>query len=314
MEIKIENFKNKYLTFINSYYYSILCVVLIFISHTFGLELLGITTVGISVSLGLVLSNNLNFILVPALTIFFTLSEKNSFDGKGKFYTFGSLLTVGIISFIFIVCLISHYIINRNKYDFKSVLKSPLFLGILFLSGSFLFNNLIYKDRFYIKDLGFSFALVIAYLGVFFLLYVGLDYSKNLKSNVIIALFMSSLLLTFEFYSLFITGQIQFENGEIVKESIRTGWGIWNTMGCYLSMLLPIHFYLASFYKKYGFIFFGTGLISYLAIVLSLSRSSLLAGTFVLGISVIMSCFVGINKKINRIIKASLTRFLHVII
>lgn len=302
----MENLKNKYLTFINSYYYSILCVTLIFISHTFGLELFGIVSVGISVSLGLVISKNLNFILVPALTVFFTLSEKNSFDGKGKFYTFGSILTVVIIATIFVFCLITHIIINRKIYDFKSVLKSPLFWGVSFLSSSFLFNNLIYKERFYIKDLGFSLALVFAYLGVFFLLYIGLVFDENLKNNVITALFASSLLVTFEFYSLFLNGQIQFENGEIIKESIRTGWGIWNTMGCYLSMLLPIHFYLASFTKKYGFVFYGTGLISYLAIILSLSRSSLLAGTLVLGISVIMCCFVGVNKKTNRIITSVL--------
>lgn len=302
----MENLKNKYFSFINSYYYSIICVLMIFISHTFGLELLGIITVGLSASLGLIISNNLNFVLVPAITIFFNLSEKNSFDGKGKFYSFGSLFTVSLVVALFVGCLIYHIIKNRQGYNFKNAFKSPLFYGILFLSVSFLFNNLLYKEQFFWKDLGFSFALVISYLGIFLLLYAGLEFDEKLNKNVIFSLFMASMLVTIEFYSLFVTGQIQFENGEIVKESIRTGWGIWNTMGCYLSMLIPIHFYLASCVKKYGFIFYGTGLISYLAIVLSLSRSSLLAGTFVIGISIIVCCFFGENKKVNRIITAAL--------
>lgn len=305
----MENLKNKYLLFINSYYYSIICVLLIFISHTFGLELLGIITVGLSAAFGLLISNNLNFLLVPALTIFFNLSEKNSFDGKGKFYSFGSLLTVGIICGIFLICLVIHIVNNKKRYNLKPTFKSPLFYGILFLSVSFILNNLLPKERLYWMDLGFSFALLISYLGIFLLLYVGLDFDSNFKKNIVLTLFISSMLVTFEFYSLFVTGQIQFENGEIIKESIRTGWGIWNTMGCYLSMLLPIHFYLATFVKKYGFIFYGTGLLSYLAIVLSLSRSSLLAGTFVLVISVIVCCFFGENKKINRIITSVLFMF-----
>lgn len=302
----MNNLKNKYLDFINSYYYLIACALLVFISHTFGLELLGIISVGLSASLGLLLSHNLNFVLGPALMIFFNLSEKNSFDGKGKFYEPKSILTVVIIAVIFLICLIVHFIFNRNKYSLKTAIKSPLFYGVLLLSVSFLFNNLLSKERFFWKDLGFSIALVIAYLGVFLLLYVGLEFNEKTKNKIIVTLFVASLLVTFEFYSLFITGQIQFADGEIVKESIRTGWGIWNTMGCYLSMLLPIHFYLATFIKKYGFIFYGTGLISYLAIVLSLSRSSLLAGTFVLGISVIMCCLFGENKKVNRIITSAL--------
>ena len=298
--------KNKYLAFINSYYYLIACALLVFISHTFGIELLGIISVGLSVSLGLLLSHNLNFVLGPALMIFFNLSEKNSFDGKGKFYEPKSILTVVIIAAIFVICLIAHFILNRKKYSLRSAVKSPLFYGILLLSVSFLFNNLLAKERFFWKDLGFSIALVIAYLGVFLLLYVGLEFNEKLKHKIIVTLFIASLLVTFEFFSLFLTGQIQFGNGEIIKESIRTGWGIWNTMGCYLSMLLPIHFYLATFTKKYGFIFYGTGLISYLAIVLSLSRSSLLAGTFVMGISIIVCCFFGENKKVNRIITSAL--------
>jgi O-antigen ligase len=279
---------------------------LILISHTFGLELLGIIAVGISTSLGLIASDNLNFILVPAITIFFNLSEKNSFNGKGKFYSFGSLLTVSIVVLVFIICLAYHIIRNKKVYNFKDAFKSPLFYGILLLSISFLFNNFIYKEILFWKDLGFSIALTIFYFGVFLLFYVGLKFDEKLKKNIIVSLFIASMLVTIEFYSLFITGQIQFENGEIVKESIRTGWGIWNTMGCYLSMLIPIHFYLASHIKKYGFIFYGTGLISYLAIVLSLSRSSLLAGTFVIGVSIIVCCFFGENKKVNRIITAAL--------
>ena len=73
-------------------------------------------------------------------------------------------------------------------------------------------------------------------------------------------------------------------------------------MGCMLTMLLPIHFYLAAFSKKFSFVFYLTGVISYIAIVLSLSRSSLLVSTILIFASVIYVCFYGKNKISNRII------------
>ena len=142
----MENFKVKYLSFINSFYYSIICALIVFISHTFGLELLAIISIGLSVSLGLLFSSSLNFVLVPVLTIFFTLSEKNSFNGQGKFYSFGSLFTVSVVVAIFIGCLIYHLINNRKDYDYKRAFKSPLFYGIFILSSSFLLNNFIYAS------------------------------------------------------------------------------------------------------------------------------------------------------------------------
>lgn len=302
----MKDLKNKYISFINSYYYIMACAFIILISHTFGIELFGIIVLGLTASIGLLISPNVNFILGPALTVFFALSEKNSFDGKGKFYEFGSIFTVITVAVVFSACVIYHIILNKERYNLKYALKSPLFWGILLLSISFLPNNLIYREGFFWKDLGFSLALLIAYIGVFLIFYLGFEFDENFKKHVVFALYVVSILITLELYSLFITGQVQFLDGEIVKESVRTGWGIWNTMGCYLSMLLPIHFYLATFVKKYGYIFYITGLFSYLSIVLSLSRSSLLAGTFVIIISVIVSCFFGVNKTINRIITSAL--------
>lgn len=302
----MEKLKNKYISFFSSLYYPIFIALLVLMGHTFCIELLSIIVVGLSASLGLILCKDLKYVLTPVLTIFFCLSGKNAYNGSGYFFSFYSLLTVSIIAIIFISSLIAHFILYRKKTDFKSPVKSPLFLGLVFLCGSFLLNGLFDKESFSLKNLGFSLVLIFSYIVAFYIFYVGINFDSNFKDYLIYVLFICSCLITLEFYSLFLNGQIKFANGEIIKESIVTGWGIWNTMGCYLSMLLPIHFYLASYVKKYGFIFYGTGLISYLAIVLSLSRSSLLAGTFVMGLSILLCCIRGKNKKINLLITGAL--------
>ncbi len=302
----MKKLKAYYSSFYSSLYYPILVALLVYISHTFSVELLAIILVGLSASIGVVLCKDIKYVLAPALMIFFCLSKNNVYYKNGSFFSVDTLTTVAIIAGVFIVSLIAHFIIYKKHIDFKSAIRSPLFLGYVTFSIGILLNGLFDKDSFSLLNLGFTFLLTVSYIVVFYILYIGIDFTEDFKKYLIYVLFISSLLITCELYSLFLTGQIRFENGEIVKESIVTGWGIWNTMGCYLSMLLPIHFYLATFVKKYGFIFYITGLISYLSIVLSLSRSSLLAGTFVIGISIIISCFKGENKVINRIISGVL--------
>lgn len=302
----MEKLKNKYTSFFSSLYYPVFVGLLVFIGHTLCIELLSIVIIGLSASLGIVLCKDLKYVLAPALTIFFCLSEKNSFGGTGPFYSVGSLTIVMIIAVIFIASLIAHFILYRKELNFRAATKSPLFLGLVFLCSSFLLNGLFDKESFSLMNLGYTIILIISYIVAFYLFYTGISYDDSFRHYLIYVLFICSCLVTLEFFSLFLTGQIEFTNGEIIKESIVTGWGIWNTMGCYLSMLLPIHFYLASYMKKYGFIFYGTGLISYLAIVLSLSRSSLLAGTFVLGISIVLCCIWGENRKINSFITGAL--------
>ncbi len=298
----MKKLKNTSVSFFNGIYYPLVIAFSVLIGHTFSLELFSIVVAGLSASYGLLICKDLKFVLAPALTVFFCLSKKSAYNMSGKFFTTGSIITVSFVASIFVIAIIAHFIIFKKETDFKSPIKSPLFFGFAAFCGGIALNGLFGKDSMSLKNTAFSIALICSYIVVFYIWYIGIEFNDNFKKYLMYILLIASILLTLEFYSLFLIGQIQFENGEIVKESIVTGWGIWNTMGCYLSMLLPVHFYFASHTKKYGFIFYLTGLISYFAIVLSLSRSSLLAGTFVIGISIIASCFSKKNKKINRII------------
>lgn len=114
-------------------------------------------------------------------------------------------------------------------------------------------------------------------------------------------LYLISILVTLEFFLSFIY-QIQFNNGQIVKETIKLGWGMWNNIGGILAFLLPVHFYFATTIKKVGPVFYFSGIVSFIAIILTLSRSSLICACFTIVICVIISCFTGKNKLINMVI------------
>lgn len=298
--IKFKNFLN---SFILGWQYPLFVALCVLIGHTFSIEIIALSVIVASAVLGLFFTDkDLRFLLSPVLMIIYTISEKSSNLGAGKLFHSSSVISIFILASIFAASVISYFIINRKRLHTKGLLSSKLFYAFLVLGISIILNGLFVKEGFTISNTLYALAVMASLFGIYLAFYVSIDFDKDFTKYLIYILFIASMVITLEFYSLFLNGQVKFADGKIIKESVITGWGIWNNMGCMMTMLLPIHFYLASFVKKYGFIFYLTGGISYLAIVLSLSRSSLLVSSFLLVICVIYACFVGENKLINRII------------
>ena len=232
----------------------------------------------------------------------FAVSQKSV--SEGKFYSVSFKIVAVICAFLFFCFAVAHFIIYRKKVMPSELFKSKLFYGYVFISVAFLLNGFFFFQGYSAGNITYALALAASLFLSFALFAVNLDYTEDLKKYFLYVLYISSLLITIEFFALF-AGQIRFENGEIVKESILIGWGIWNNVGGMLTMLLPVHFCFAAS-KKHGYIFYATGILSYLAIVLSLSRSSLLVSTLILGVCAVAVCFIGQNKKQNGIITLSL--------
>lgn len=284
--------------FFNGKIYPIVLAVSILVSHSFSIEELGIFVVLSTVFLGLLVSDDLKFFISPLTYSLFMFSEKSV--ASGKYYEKPYLIAMVLGALVLISFFIAHFIIYRKNINFKDFTKSKLLLGFSLLSVAALLNGCLNFEQYHIGNLLYALAFMFSLFGIFLLFTVNLKGTPNLTNYLIYVLFIMSMLVTLELFIAF-TNQIQIVNGEIVKESVKVGWGMWNNIGGVLTLLLPIHFFYASNVKKFGPIFFITGLISYGAIVLTLSRSSLLASSFIIFISLIISCFFGKNKLINRI-------------
>lgn len=294
----MERFKNNSNKFLNSYYFPILVFLVALISHTFSIELFGCITLIVSACIGLLVCNDLKFLISPLIMFTFMFSEKSV--SSGTFYSTGYIVAMIVLIVFFLGLLVAHFVIYKDSVDIGSFVKSKLFLGLLCLCIAFFLNGLFNFDQYVIGNIIFALAMLVCYGLIFFLLSSNLTPNKELKNYLFFILFLTSLLVILQFYISFIH-QFRFENGALVKESILVGWGIWNNIGGELAFLLPIHFYFASTVKKYGWIFYLSGVFSYLTIALSLSRSSLLVSTAIIIACAIISCFAGENKKINRI-------------
>ncbi len=298
----IQLFVDKSRWFFNSKYYAFLLFITALISHTFSIEILAIVITVFLVCLGLLVCEDFKFLIMPFIISLLNFSEKSV--SSGIFYDKPYLIaiTCGIIGAL--ILLIVHFILYRKSTDFKAPFKSKLFWGIILFSCAIFLNGFFNFDEFHHGNISYAFAFTFALAGVFFLFSVGLKKDKHLVNYILNVLFLISILVTLQLFIGFIN-QFEIKNGQIVKESIMLGWGMWNNIGGLLAFLLPVHFYFATKVKGYGWIFYLTGLISFSAIVLTLSRSSLLSGGICLLICIIISCFSGVNKFVNRIFSIS---------
>lgn len=284
--------------FFNGRIYPILLAVSILISHSFSIEEFGIAVVLVTVFTGFLVCDDLKFFISPLTYFLFMFSEKSV--SSGKYYEKPYLIAIAFGSLVLISFLIAHFIIYRKNITVKDFSKSKLFWGFILLSSAAVLNGCLNFKEYHFGNVLYALAFTFSLLGIFFLFSINLKKDSKLSNYLIYVLFIMSLLVTLELFIAF-TNQIQIVNGEIVKESVKVGWGMWNNIGGVLSFLLPIHFFYATTTKRSGAVFFLTGLISYGAVVLTLSRSSLLTSTLILLVCVIISCFFGSNKLLNRI-------------
>ncbi len=302
----MEILKNKFIAFANSLYYPIFIAVLVLAGHVFSIELLTSIILLISVGLGLMLCYDLKFLISPLVMFIFTFSQKSV--ASGKYYSRPYIIAMIAVGVALVILFVFHFVYYRRELDFKAFLKSKLFIGIAALCASFLLNGILNFENYKLGNIIYA-LIITASLGlVFFVFQINLKSDGKTKEYLFFVLYLTSIVLTLELFLSYIY-QVEFNNGEIVKESLLVGWGMWNNIGGMLAFLLPVHFYFATTAKRFSYAFYFTGIISYGAIVLTLSRSSLLFGSAIIAICAICSCFIGNNKKTNRIISLCVLAF-----
>lgn len=285
--------------FFESKYYPFFLFVFALISHTFSIEIVGIVAVVGTTAIALFVCDNFKFLVTPVIISPLMFSQKSVATGKYYDTPYVTAIICGVT--VLAIFIIAHYIIYRKNFDIKAFTKSKLLSGMIVLATAVFLNGCLSINEYKITNFTYALIFNLGIIGIFFIFSTSIKRDKNFIKYLLYVFYLMSILITLEMFIAF-TNQIQIIDGKIIKESITIGWGMWNNIGGYLAFLLPIHFYYAATSKKYGWIFYLTGLISFVAIVLTQSRSSLLAGGISLVIATIITCFKGNNKKFCRII------------
>ena len=294
---------NKSKLFLNSYYYPIFIGCLVLFGHTFSIEVATSILLLISAGIGLMVCDDLKILISPLIMFIFAFSQKNV--SSEMYYSKSYIIAIIATSIIIVALLVFHFVYYRKNISFKPLTRSKVSLGIALFCVSLLLNGVFSSNSYSSKNIFFALITIISLGLIYFLFQINLNNDSSLKKYLFFVLYVASMVLTLELYLSFIN-QIQIVDGSIVKESVLFGWGMWNNMGGMLAFFLPVHIYFATTSKKFGYLFYFSAIASYIAIVLTLSRSSLLVSSIVLFTCIICSCFLGVNKRTNRIITAIL--------
>ena len=193
----------------------------------------------------------------------------------------GALALFGIVFFV-----LKNRLLCRIK-----LFGTRLLLPALVLSLAFLLNG-VASQSWSVSAFGFGASQIIVYLVLFLLFYLGLSERDNAESLVdyvsYIALVISYMIIV-QMIHLFVFGNVISASGSILKDNINLGWTISNPLASILLSLIPALF-LGAMRKKCGWIYFVTAVLVFISAFMTLSRNSMLFGTILFVVCVVVLC------------------------
>lgn len=174
---------------------------------------------------------------------------------------------------------------------------SPIFFGLCAFAAA-LFINGIFSDGYSTKNLVYGLVMALCFLGIFTILKDNLSTSPETFEKLALSFFALSLVLVCELTLKYLTCEELFVDGNLNREQLTFGWGMWNTMGMMLLICLPSTLYLAGKYKR-GFIFTVYSAFLFAAVWASCSRQAMLGSAIIYPTGLIILLIKGNNRKIN---------------
>ncbi len=286
--------------------YPVLICAIVLIGNFTGLELY-FNTVNVFLTVGaLLVSDSIRPFIISLCTCYMQASVKNSpfYPTWSDYFKTGWRLVFLILMIILVFAGIAVFVIRNKIYKRISLEKTPTLLPLLAFSLALLLNG-AFSNEWSFKGIVFALVNILVYLLLFLLIYHGFSDSESgeeLAGYFAYITMLISLVISLEMLHLFITRADRiFVDGAIMKDQIALGWGIWNLVGVSLSVLTPVIFY-GMHKNKYPWLYFSVATLGYIMSVLTMSRNSLIFSSLAYAACVIVSCFVGKNKKAFRVI------------
>ncbi len=245
--------------------------------------------------------------LTPVLNIFLFMSVCISFKNSPSHtagnsnYFFQPAILAQVIALIAILIIALIYRIVKTCVD-KRFKPTAVFYSLCGLSGAFILNGL-FTENYTIGNLLYGVLLCALYLGIFVFIKDNLKLNKNSFKYIALCFFALSILLVIELFLRYITIGDLYINGELNRNLLSFGWGVYNTMGMLLLLCIPPVIYLATQYK-YGYLFYIYSFLLAVCCFLSMSRQAMLGAIIIYPICLFMLFTQPLNRKIHIIITA----------
>ena len=212
-------------------------------------------------------------------------------------------MVIGVMAGLILTILsISVYIFIKNgRFSKINLATLPFPLAAAFLSFAFIFCG-AFCPRWTAYDTLYGVIMASEYFLIFYFFFIGLrgENTERLIDYTTASGAVTALLLSAETAHLYITSDTLIVGGEIVKEQVLYGWGMWTMAGQFLALTIPLCF-LGVMRGKRVWFFFSAATLALISAVMTLSRNGLLVAGAAYFASALACCFVGKRKRIFRI-------------
>ena len=254
-------------------------------------------------SIALLVCDSLRPVLPNLITFLYRIPIEHS-PGYPTYSTYYSELNLGAfwaLFAMFFAVLVYFYIKNKIFAEIN-LLKTPLMVSLSVFSLSLLTAGM-FSGRRAKEDLGFTLLEVFVFFVVYLILYYGLRHEKvdELLDYFTYICAMCVIVLSLEVLDVFLRIDGAFVDGVVYKSSINFGWGISNSAGNALVVLIPICILGAMRSERYSVAYFAVATLALISTFFTLARNSALIGIIGFVICALFSCFGGKNKRICRI-------------
>lgn len=283
--------------------YPIFVAVLTLIGHLFGLEVITNLVGMLAISVAFLVCDTAKPFIPFACMYIFQMSVVNApgVPTFSDYYMTGWRLPVVIASFaIFILALVC-FILRRRLLFGMTRRDAVLLLPLVGLAVAFTLGG-TFSDAWSIGNMGFGALEGAFYLVLFFVFYRGIsgeDYDGLVRYFAYVSAITAAVLLC-EVGALYLTSDTLIVGGEIVKNQIHFGWGIWNSMGVALSVLIPAIF-VGVYHSRASWGYFSVAALSLIGVFLTLSRNAWIFGTLAFAVCVSVLAFCGTHRMAYRI-------------
>lgn len=285
--------------FLASPFYIVALTGLCAAAHLLSAELVAYTVMA-AVSVYVCLLGNDLLPLTPLfLFLYLTPSARNN-PGRNaqSIFSGGSGIYLAVLVVLIVLGVIWYVAKNPARF-FRT--KRYLLPGMLILLGGYLLSGIgsAAYPAFTLKNLLFAAAQGACILVPYWLLTGGVDWERARKEYFAWIGFCAGGLLLIQLLWCYCTEGVII-NGIIQRKQIYTGWGMYNNMGAMLAMMIPFAFYLASKYRR-GWIGTVVGSAFLVGVLLTCSRTSLLAGTFIYVVCILLMLHFARNRRHNTV-------------
>lgn len=222
--------------------------------------------------------------LTPLISVFLFMNVMISYQHSpsgiagGSDFFFRTEVVVQLV--ILVVLIVSAFFVRLFAVakDGKFA-PSPVFFGLCFLAATFVLGGVGSSDyRF--MDLAYGVIMAFFYLGIYTVIAANARHGEEAFERIGFAFIAFSAMLVIELAVKYITNfDAILAGGSINKVELTFGWGVWNSIGMWLSLCIPPMFLLAAKYKfGFGFIIYATVLLG--AAFLTGSRQAMLGAGF----------------------------------